>query len=87
MNPYSSPHYPEDTFSRRLEEMMSSVEFEVRHAVAYIDAEIVPQVRREAGVLARVLSGHLDRLGDSHNLVPIMGNVAPNRQPHLCKLQ
>jgi hypothetical protein len=68
MNAYASPHnrshYQEDNFGRRLEEMMSSVEFEIRHAVAYADAEIIPQVRREAGILARVLSQHLDRLAE-----------------------
>jgi len=64
MNAYASPHNQQDNFGRRLEEVMSSVEFEVRHAVAYVDAEIVPQVRREAGILARVLSGHLDRLAE-----------------------
>jgi hypothetical protein len=64
MNAYSSQHNPEDTFSRRLEDLMIDFEVEVRHAVAYIDAEIVPPLRREAGVLARVLSGHLDRIAD-----------------------
>jgi hypothetical protein len=64
MNAYAPPHNPQDSFSRRLEEMMASLEVEVRHAVAYVDAEIVPQVRREAGILARVLSGHLDRLAE-----------------------
>ena len=66
MNAYASPHNrshcQEDNFARRLEEMMSSVEFEIRHAVAYADGEIIPQVRREAGILARVLCRHLDRL-------------------------
>ncbi len=68
MNAYASPHnrshYQEDNFGRRLEEIMSCFEFEIRHAVAYVDAEIIPQVRREASVLARVLSGHLDRLAE-----------------------
>ena len=72
MNAYASsdnpPHYQDrfsqDSFGRRLEEVISCVEFEIRHAVAYVDAEIVPQVRREAGTLARVLSGHLDRLAE-----------------------
>ena len=68
MNAYASqhntPHYQQDTFGRRLEEMMSCVEFEIRQAVAYADAEIIPQVRREAGTLARTLSGHLDRLAE-----------------------
>ena len=63
-SPHNPPHYQEDNFGRRLEEMMSCVEFEIRHAVTYVDAEIVPQVRREAGTLARVLSGHLDRLAE-----------------------
>ena len=75
MNAYASPHNPEDSFSQRMEEMMSSVEFEIRHAVEYVDAEIVPKVRREAGILARVLSGHLDQIAEK-----LHPQTEPNRK-------
>jgi len=61
MNAYASP---ESQFGRRLEELIDSVHAEIRHAVAYADRVVVPEVRREAGTAARVLAGHLERLAD-----------------------
>jgi hypothetical protein len=43
---------------------MDVVEAELRHAVAYIDAEVVPKVRRESAGALRLLAGHLERLAD-----------------------
>jgi hypothetical protein len=64
MNAYASPDDGFNGFSHRVEEIMESVETEIRHAAAYVDRVIVPEVRREAGTAARVLAGHLDRLAD-----------------------
>jgi hypothetical protein len=61
MNAYASPN---DGFGRRLEDLMESVEAEIRQAVSYVDRVIVPEVRRETGGAARVLAVHLDRLAD-----------------------
>lgn len=63
--PHNSPNNGEDNFGRRIEEAVTGVAEEILHGVAYVDAVIVPQVRREAGILARVLAGHLDRLADT----------------------
>ena len=61
MNTYASSN---DMFSRRVEELIETVGAEIRHAAAYIDHVVVPEVRREAGGAARTLAGHLERLAD-----------------------
>jgi hypothetical protein len=61
MNAYASSA---DNFSRQFEEFMAGVSEEVRHAVAYVDSVIVPEVRRESGSALRCLASHLDRLAD-----------------------
>jgi hypothetical protein len=61
MNAYASSN---EGFGRRLEDLMESVEAEIRQAVSYVDRVVVPEVRREAGGAARVLAGHLERLAD-----------------------
>jgi hypothetical protein len=49
-------------FAESVEAVVDVVEAEVRHAVAYLDAEVVPQVRRESAGAMRHLAGHLERL-------------------------
>jgi hypothetical protein len=61
MSAYASP---DSQFGRRFEDLMESVEAEIRHAVTYVDRVVVPEVRRETGSAARVLAGHLERLAD-----------------------
>lgn len=51
-------------FGRSVEEAMESVETEIRHAVAYVDRVVVPEVRRETAGAARMLARHLERLAD-----------------------
>jgi hypothetical protein len=61
MNAYASSN---PGFGRRLEDLMESAEAEIRQAVTYVDRVIVPEVRRETGIAARMLAGHLERLAD-----------------------
>jgi len=61
MNAYASSA---NDFSRQIEEFMESVTAEVRHAVAYADAVVIPEVRRESGGALRTIATHLDRLAD-----------------------
>lgn len=61
MNAYASSN---DGFGRRLEDLMESVEAEIRHAVSYVDRVVVPEVRRETGGAARFLAIHLEQLAD-----------------------
>ena len=62
MNAYATSG---DTFARSVEQMIETVELEVRHAVAYVDAVIVPQVRKESSSALRLLAKHMERLADS----------------------
>jgi hypothetical protein len=61
MNAYSSSG---DEFRSRLEQWMESVETEIGHAVAYVDAVVVPEVRRESSGALRLIAGHLERLAN-----------------------
>jgi hypothetical protein len=61
MNAYASSA---DNFSRQFEEFMAGVTDEVHHAVAYIDAVIVPEIRRESGSALRTMATHLERWAD-----------------------
>jgi phosphate uptake regulator len=61
MNAYTSA---DDSFSRRVEEWVRNADAEIRHAAAYVDRVIVPEVRHELGGAARVLAGHLERIAD-----------------------
>jgi hypothetical protein len=61
MNAYASSA---ENFSRQFEEFMAGVSGEVRHAVHYVDAVIVPEIRRESGSALRTMAVHLDRWAD-----------------------
>ncbi len=76
MNAYASPG---ETFARSIEDLVENVEVEVRHAVAYIDAVVVPQVRKESSTALRHLAGHLERLANNlHNAEPAPTGNTPS---------
>ena len=78
MNAYASPS---DHFSRRVEEFFENARSEIRDAVTYVDREIVPEVRREAGTAARVLARHLENLADRLHPMPESENVRRDGKP------
>jgi hypothetical protein len=49
---------------RRIEEAVELIEVELRHAVAYVNDNIVPQVRSESITALRSLSETLRNLAD-----------------------
>ena len=49
---------------RRIEEAVELIEMELRHAIAYINDAVVPQVRRESISAMRSLSDSLRNLAD-----------------------
>jgi hypothetical protein len=51
-------------FSRRIEEAVELIEMELRHAVAYVNDAVIPQVRRESISAMRSLSDTLKELAD-----------------------
>jgi hypothetical protein len=49
---------------RRIEEAVELIEMELRHAVAYINDAVIPQVRRESIVAMRTVADTLRDLAD-----------------------
>jgi hypothetical protein len=49
---------------RRIEEAMELIEMELRHAVAYVNDNIVPQVRTESITAMRTVADKLKNLAD-----------------------
>jgi hypothetical protein len=49
---------------RRIEEAVELIEMELRHAVAYVNDAVIPQVRRESISAMRNLSDTLRNLAD-----------------------
>jgi len=48
----------------RIEEAVELIEMEVRHAVAYVNAAVVPQVRKESIMALRTVADRLRELAD-----------------------
>ena len=53
-----------DSFGRRFEEMMEGFHTEIRNAVAFVDAVVIPEVRRESGSAMRTAAIHIEKLAD-----------------------
>jgi hypothetical protein len=50
--------------SSRIEEAVELIEMELRHAVAYVNAAVIPQVRAESISALRTVSDKLRELAD-----------------------
>jgi hypothetical protein len=55
---------PTGGVGQRLEEAMELIEMELRHAIAYVNDAVIPQVRRESITAMRSLSETLRNLAD-----------------------
>jgi len=64
MQAYTSSQYRASAFSDFVEDFMDRAGEEIRHAVGYVDAVVIPEVRRETAVGARSLARYLDRLAE-----------------------
>lgn len=60
--PPSGP--PPDGVGQRIEEAIELIEMEFRHAVAYVNNAVIPQVRQESIVALRKLGDALKGLAD-----------------------
>ena len=58
------PGPPSSGVGRRIEEAVELIEMELRHAVAYVNEAVVPQVRRESISAMRTLADTLRNLAD-----------------------
>ena len=65
MSSYPPPPPPPGSgVSDRIEEAMELIEMELRHAVAYVNDAVIPQVRAESIVAMRKVSDTLRNLAD-----------------------
>ena len=58
------PGPPPGGVGRRIEEAVELIEMELRHAIAYVNDAVVPQVRHESITAMRKLSETLKNLAD-----------------------
>ena len=64
MGTYPPPGPPPGGVGRRIEEAVELIEMELRHAIAYVNDAVVPQVRRESISAMRNLAQTLQNLAD-----------------------
>ena len=73
MGTYPPPGPGAGGVGRRIEEAVELIEMELRHAVAYINDAVIPQVRRESIVAMRTVADTLRDLAgrmDKHSGQP-----------------
>ncbi|HEY1986530.1 MAG TPA: hypothetical protein VGG85_14035 [Terracidiphilus sp.] len=75
--PGPGPGPARDTCGRRIDEAVELIEMELRHAVAYVNDAVIPQVRRESISAMRNLSDTLRNLADRFE-----NSAHPPKGPH-----
>lgn len=64
MSSYPPPPPPPGGVGQRLDEAMELIEMELRHAIAYVNDAVVPQVRAESISAMRKVADTLKGLAD-----------------------
>lgn len=64
MSTYPPPGPGPGSVGQRLEEAMELIEMELRHAIAYVNDAVVPQVRSESIAAMRKVADTLRNLAD-----------------------
>jgi hypothetical protein len=64
MGSYPPPPPPPGGVGHRIEEAIELIEMELRHAIAYLNDAVVPQVRRESISAMRTVADTLRNLAD-----------------------
>jgi hypothetical protein len=62
--PPPPPGFPPGDLGSRIEEAVELIEMELRHAIAYVNSAVVPQVRKESISALRTVSDKLRELAD-----------------------
>jgi hypothetical protein len=60
----SYPPYGPSSVGRRIDEAIELIEMEVRHAAAYVNAAVIPQVRSESISALRAVADSLHKFAD-----------------------
>ena len=64
MQAYAGPRTGFSDFGRGVDAWLDRAAAEIRHAVAYVDQVIVPEVRHETGSAMRTVAVHMERWAD-----------------------
>jgi hypothetical protein len=64
MSSYTPPPPPPGGVGQRLEEAIELIEMELRHAFAYVNDAVIPQVRSESITAMRKMADTLRNLAD-----------------------
>ena len=64
MSSYPPPSSGVGGAGTRIEEAIELIEMELRHAIAYVNDAVVPQVRKESITALRTVAGKLRDLAD-----------------------
>ena len=64
MSSYPPPPSAPGSVGERIEEVVELIEMELRHAIAYVNQAVVPQVRKESISALRTVAGKLRDLAD-----------------------
>lgn len=79
MGSYPPPPPGPSGFGRRIDEAIELIEMELRHAIAYVNDAVVPQVRRESISAMRTIADKLRTLADHLDSQP--ARPSPPKDP------
>jgi hypothetical protein len=79
MSTYPPPGPGVGGVGRRIEEAIELIEMELRHAIAYVNDAVIPQVRTESVSAMRTVADTLRNLADRIDQAP---NRPPNQPPN-----
>lgn len=81
MSSYPPPRQGAGGVGRRIEEAIELIEMELRHAVAYVNDAVIPEVRKESISAMRTLAETLQRLADRAERGSAQGQAQANPGP------
>jgi hypothetical protein len=81
MSAYPPPDPGAGGVGRRIEEAIELIEMELRHAAAYINEAVIPQVRSESISALRTVADSLRKFADSLEQQPPQQPPQPPKPP------
>ena len=81
MSAPNTPGWGSPSVGQRIEEAVELIEMELRHAIAYVNDAVIPQVRRESIAAMRTLADTLRDLADRFERRSNPASSQPYGQP------
>ena len=81
MSGYVPPRPGAGGVGQRIEEAIELIEMELRHAIAYVNDAVIPQVRKESINAMRMAADTLHNLADRFERHANAASAAPGGQP------